>query len=114
MLMAAIEGERLIRDERAERDHSAPPGPTGDHLCAAIDVDPGPRSHRVHVAPICPEPGRGTTWLAGVADCNHRRRPGTVRAERNGACRFQRIGEPRLSRRGRRHLWTRDLAPRTQ
>jgi len=73
------------------------------------------RDHnRVHLAPICAEPGRDATRLAGVADRDDRHRSGAVGTQRDEARGLQRIGAPRLCGEVGAIFGLEILAPRAQ
>jgi hypothetical protein len=97
--------------ECAEQDQPPPPEPQSNGVCPSVDDGAGPRAHRVDGTPVR---SGGGSCPSGLGSCPHRRyrlRPGPVRPFGRASQRFSRPGQPRLSGRGRRHLWPGGLSP---
>jgi hypothetical protein len=114
MLTAAIEAGGLNGDERPAHHHTATSGSARHRVCPAVDAHAGARAHRVHRASICVSRGGGSVGVERRCGGDDRHRSRVLGPKRVGALRLQRINQPRVRRRSRCHLWSRDLAPRTQ
>src|SRR2546428_5471408 len=91
MLMAAIAGGGLLRDERSADDHVSAPRTAGDCLRAAVDADASTRAYGIDGAPVRLSRGSGPTGMARISDCDHRRRPGLVGTSGSGRPGFKEL-----------------------
>src|SRR3954452_24935609 len=83
-LLAVVAPEEVSGDDAwgAEGDRGAP-RPRRDRLHPAVNADAGQGTHRVDCPPVRAGRGGGPAGLAGHRHRGHRRRPGTVRAQRH-------------------------------
>src|SRR6202158_6548795 len=108
MLMAAVAGGAWGGGERGG-DHDAASGAPGPDLSAPVDADAGAGAPRIDRAPICDGGGGDPPRVGAVLRHHHRCRFGSFGARGIGAAGLRRGGPARLSRRGGRGLWPRDL-----
>src|SRR6516164_6345639 len=108
MLMAAIAGGGWGR-EPSECDHGATSRTSGADLSPPVDADAGAGTPRIDGPTICDGRRGDPPRVDPVRRRHDRCRLGTLGARWIAAARVCRAGQARLSRRGGRDLWPRDL-----
>ena len=107
MLLAAVSA----RDEYAEQDPHNASGSDGDRVRSSVVAGPGPRKHGVDGTSVGTRRGGSSAGLVGIEDRRDRCRPGAVGALGRSAQWVSGGGQPRLFRRGGRHLWPGGVSP---